>query len=262
MPKKASIMIIVLFLLFVSAIIILLISNYFFSILQMSSEVRKYYKSYRLANAWIEIEKYKLYNHYPWFEEKILSGSNTIKNNLECSSCYFQTIIRSKSLILGNENSLDATNCVDDIYLQLWPGQWVIIPLYWENIDSNIENSALSLGSVDTYNWNIEIYSSGFVSDTFLAAVIDKNLNKFVKQFNINNFSQLFEPTGIFDDEKYFVLVNQGAHTNYFCARFGEKIPSYFYKIYSYWKFIDRAVWLEFEYTKKIPEFFIYNVIY
>ncbi len=260
--KKWSVMIIVLFLLFVWALFVLLIYNYLFNFLTNFSEIRKYYKAYWLANAGIEIEKVKINKHLYWFEDRIISDSDTNKNNWNCKNCFFDTKLISRTMVYSNlDNIFDLNSCDDDTYFTLWTGNAIVFPLYWESVDWNNENNVENIASIEWYNNKITVYNSWGLNYEFLIWEIDKNLNKKVIKKSVNNWSIDYFVDNSFDTERFFALVNISNDKLGFCLEFQDRLPVWVYKIISNWKFMDRSVWLELKIYSKIPDFFVYNIV-
>lgn len=137
MNKKWNISIIVTFILALVSLLALLSANYTREIVNNAGTLKNYYKTYYLANAWIETSLVAINQYWFWFEEKI-SSWNKINENFDCNQidCYFTSNI--KSIVHFNEsndifiNNWDNDICNEDNAITLERWETYSIPLFYD----------------------------------------------------------------------------------------------------------------------------------
>lgn len=140
MKIKANILLITLFLLMMSSLSALLVTAYIRNLIKSSAVFYNYYKTYYVANAWLELALVKTNGQVRGygFEDEVKSSSKTVTDNFSWLNTYFTTSIKTSSLSLWEKNISDTvTTCNADNITQIWyelpPGWCVPIILLQDN---------------------------------------------------------------------------------------------------------------------------------
>lgn len=261
--KKANIIIITLFITIVVWLIGLIVTKYIFNLIVVSSENAKYYKSYYIAYAGIETELLKMAWHGIWFEDKILSWSNTIVKNFSGWKLYFSSKINSLSkYISADPNSLinNSINYCSNYknWVKLWTWEWFLIPLFYDKNTSeakltwlNYQLVSASLADINlNYSWDLVV---GFQQT---------NEDKKLKSLAGNDTKTLFDLFGSVTysvDSKPFISIWAKAPAA-FCISSNFPIVSYYSYIQSKGAYFDRVVYLKVIKKNKWANFTIYGI--
>jgi len=261
--KKANIVIITLFIIILTAIIGLITTKYVLNLLKVSSENFKYYKAYYIAYGWLELELLKTKNHWYWFEDKILSTSDTVKKNFTWKNYYFKANIYSLTKHITNtEKSLvnDSINCSNKknwVTLATWDG--LMTPLFY---DKNNQEATISGKNYDTlnianaklyYSWDIVLnYNEEASSD-------DLQVGKQVRKLgdgNLDIYSSIWNPS-LDVDKKPFIVVWWNTKSQICISNTSDLVSPYTYVV-SEWSFMDRKVSVKMVKYNKWAQFSIY----
>lgn len=275
---KWNILLIVMFILFVTSLVWLLIVKYIQNMIDYSTEFFKYYKAYYISNAWIELSLVKINNHWFWFEDKILSWSDTIsKNFINCWSknCKFSSQIRNLSHVISNDKkTVNINNCSLDSTFSLNKWQWVIVPLFW---DKNLWEWTLSwanyvnISPSDFSNITLNLYHSSNKYFTIWVADINNSSRNIVEknmswdpiglQLNSSEFNNFYDDSLM----SFLVIWNTENYTSLqkLCVNSPlSKLPSNYMVVESIWNFNEKFVSIEAVKLKAIPDYLIYNIIW
>jgi hypothetical protein len=270
MSKKWNVLIIVVFVMLLCSLSALLISNYMKNLITYSSEFNKYYKAYYLANSWIEISLTKIANHDFGFEDKISSWSDTINHNFDCwSKCFFETKISTRSkYVFDWDNNFIWQDCNDtNKYFQLWTGQWLIIPLFWDwnwNYENELSWNNANLNYFPNTEFNqVEINRNWNWLYSYWIFYFDNwEIKTEVNIWNSNsqNLSEFYNITTNW--KKYLVIVNIDENNKQkICIKSAdEKITGTKTLIQSNGRYLDRIVSLETLRINKLHDFIIYSI--
>lgn len=106
-----------------------LIVSYIQGMIVSTNTFHDYTQAYYIANAGLETTLAKQVAHGRWYEDHIMSGSNTVRSNLSCSPrCFFDSRLVSTANIVGRA---DATgSCTREQSLTLGRGESLIQLLF------------------------------------------------------------------------------------------------------------------------------------
>ncbi len=173
MKFKANILIITLFLLMMSSLSALLVSAYINNLIKLSASFHDYYKSYYVANAWLELALVKTNGKVRkyGFEDTVVSWSTTVTNNFSGS---FASLIRTSSTSLWDTNTSNPDN-TDTCSAETVTSMWYEIPPGWCVPIILLQDNSTIVPS--TYNGN-EWYVQS-ISDDQLKSVQDTGLSSY-----------------------------------------------------------------------------------
>lgn len=163
MKFKGNILLITLFLLMMSSLSALLVTAYIKNLIKLSSSFHNYYKSYYVANAWLELSLVKTNGSIRayWFEDAVNSGSTTVTSNFS-STMNFTTSIAVSSTSLGNKNTLnsDSLTCNGTNLASMWYeiAPWWCVPIILLRDDD-----------LDTYSgteWRFDVIGDNWLKPT------------------------------------------------------------------------------------------------
>ena len=258
--KKANIVIVTLFITIVVGLIGLIVTKYIFNLIKVSSENLKYYKSYYLAYAGIETELLKIAWHGIWFEDRILSWSDTIKKNFT-GSMYFESKIKSLSkYVSSNPNSLidDSINYCADYknWISLGTWEWFLMPLFY---DKNTSEAKLTWINYELVNASLADINLNY-SWALVAWFQQNNENKKLVNLAWNDSKTLFDLFGGISysvDTKPFISIWAKSPVS-FCINSNFPIVDYISYIQSKGSYFDRVVYLKVIKKHKWANFTIY----
>lgn len=270
MKKKWSILLLVLLIMLISSLLAMLITKFAKNMILNSNELTKYYNAYYLAYWWIELQLTKINNHQMWFEDEILSWSNTIKNNFICSKnnlCSFRSIVRARSnVLIPNQEKLDNNiwNCPTktDDYYSIWLWQGIIIPLYYDNsywewslswwLISKISKSNYLATNLNL-SWNSQYsYWIAVVWDSIDVPLVYKGF------WSISLKNTDYDP----NKQSFLVVANISDNQESICINNSEvRLPTSNVYIDSIWKYADKTVSLQAVKKVQLDDYLIYSLV-
>lgn len=180
-----------------SSLSALLVTAYIRNLIKLSASFHDYYKSYYIANAWLELSLVKTNGNVRGygFKDTVLSWSSTTSSNFSGSNRYFSARINTLSNYLGDVNTSDSTNTdtcnastVATMWYEIAPGGCVPVILIqdntgianvyrdnWEWLITAISNNQLKpVQSSNSYP-SITVYGTTWF--TSLVTRVDSDLN-------------------------------------------------------------------------------------
>jgi len=227
----------------------LLITKYVFNLVQISSENYKYYKAYYIADAGIELELWKLKNHWMWFQDIITRNSTTVVSNfswinynfsVETTALSHYISSNPKSLIEWNSYCSNKSN-----WIKLWTWEGLLIPLiydktFWETLYSgkNIQILPLSFSNIILhYSWDIVL---GYISNNFKKTY---NIWAWNNTFSLDTKFTFPYPSDIW--ETPFIVIWTTFVSSICLDNYDNKIVSPYSYISSKWNYMDGTVALK-----------------
>lgn len=132
-PKiSGNVSVTVIMIMIVSSFLGLLTMQYVQNLLKVNSSYYQYYRAYYLAKWAADLALLKVQNQPIGFQDSILSGSETVKNNVSCllGRCFFEYQILAISPILSDEILDFSQSCELSKKISLAPWESEIIPLF------------------------------------------------------------------------------------------------------------------------------------
>ncbi len=132
MKKSGNVSVTVIMIMIVSSFLGLLTMQYVQNLLKVNSSYYQYYRAYYLAKWAADLALLKIQTQPIWFQDSVLSGSETVKNNVDCISgrCFFEYQIFATQPILSDEILDFSQSCTTAKKISLQPWESEIIPLF------------------------------------------------------------------------------------------------------------------------------------
>lgn len=263
MNKKWNVIIVTLFITLIVWVIWLIITKYMINLLQISSENYKYYKSYYIAYAWIELALWKNKNHGMWFNDVVNTGSATISKNFSWLNYNFSVKdISEAKYITSNPKSLINTwtnYCADKknwILVKQW--EWVLLPLVYDKNTWEWPFSWLNYNSLDINFSETKLNRSGNGMFVSYQSTDDKIIKSLSMWWNNNSNLASFTFPSTSSSNKPFLIVWSKSWTWYFCISSSKEMVTPYVNIVSKWSFMDRSVVLNLVKYNKWANFTMY----
>jgi len=265
MFKKANIIVVTLFITLIVWLIGLLVTKYIYQLVRVSSENHKYYKAYYIAYAGIETELLKMKNHGLWFEDEILSGSESVTKNFTGLNCYFSSHIFSLSKNVTNNplrlifSNIACSKQENWISLKTWDA--ILLPWFydknnWEWKLSGTNYKWLNVGFSDItlhYKWDFVVSlqvknPENSIKKQVSSATTDSN--------GLDTILWVTSFNGSVTDEPYLVI---WALENWsFCISSNSKIVNIYSYVQSWGSYQNRKVLLNVAKKHKWANFTVY----
>ena len=262
--RKWNIIIITLFITIVVGLIGIVTTKYVVNLIKISSENHKYYKAYYNANAGLELELLKVKNHNFWFEDKVLSWSDTVKKNLVGYKKWnFQSSIHSQNKYITNnprEFFDDSINCNDEKnWIVLWTWQSYMFPLFYDKNRDEWVFSWENLKLIDISN--AELYFKW----TWILSITTNKREKLWKTTiwneNWTNIkTKLSNPTFDLDDRPFLNIWATNGSWKFCISNSSNKMNTQYIFIKSEWKYLNSTVQLKVIRTNKWASFGSYGI--
>jgi len=259
--KKGNIIVVTLFITLIIWLIWLLITKYVFNLVQISSENYKYYKAYYIADAGVELELWKMKNHWIWFQDFINSNSPTVSKNFSWLNYNFS----SKNISLSNYISSNPKSLIEfwnycnskDNWIKLWTWDALLTPLLYDKTNTEAIYSGKNLKILTWnfsdmtlyYSWNIVLW---YISNSI------KKISKLLWANQSITLSSKFHtyPTNI--DDSPFIVIWATSTSSICLANTYNKLVSPYSYIVSKWNYMNRTVILKVIKHHKWANFSIY----
>lgn len=255
----------------ISSLLAILITKYAKNMISNSNELTKYYSAYYLAYWWVELELTKIDNHQMWFEDEILSWSDTIKNNFICSKnnlCNFRVKVKARSnVLIPNQDNIDNSNgkCPSntDFFYPIWEWEGVIVPLYYDNSTWEWVLSWSNISKISKNNYyNINLNLSWNSQYSYWIAVVgDSNDVPLVYK---DSGSNSLTNTDYDPNKQWFLIVaNISQSKEYMCVNnIDVRLPTSNVYINSVWRYADKTVSLQAVKNVQLDDYLIYSIVW
>ena len=258
--KKANIIITTLFVTLIIGLIWLLVTKYIINLIKISAENHKYYKSYYIAYAWIELELLKLKNHGFWFEDIISGDSLTVKNNFTWINHYFSSKIYSLSKNITN-NPLSLISDIDcsqeENYILINTGDAILLPLFY---DKNTWEWKLTWTNYEALNVDLNNVSLKYSWDFVVSIQKDYESQNYKKRIGWN-WTIILSSVGISSIMQPWYYLIVGALEKWkFCIQSDNKLVNMYSYIQSWGSYMDRKVLLNVVKKNKWANFTVYGI--
>ncbi len=250
---KASILVVTLLILFAASIFALLSLSSIKFLIDNSSLTYQYLASKYITKGVSELELLKSKKYVFGIEDSIMSGSDTVKKNINLK--YFWAYREANSTVLGSGRA-----CI------WWGLSWVILPLFWrgeEWRELSIEGGEFStLDSID----DILIFATGNIVVALVPEDIEEMyLNPSKYKIVVNN-SSFGEPINLSSlnykaDEKNFLIVLVRSGEDKICLESFGKFPLPYQTIYAFSTVGRFKVGEKVTRELKLPGWLIYMII-
>lgn len=285
MKFKSNILIITLFLLMMSSLSALLVTAYINNLIKLSSSFHDYYKSYYIANAWLELALVKTNGKVRkyGFEDTVSSWSTTVTNNFSGS---FTSSIYASSTNLWDANTsnpLYSSECNAATVSTMWymiPPWWCVPIILLKDSDWITPSSPEWSLSAITDNDLTPVWSSHYPSISVFSTVwftalltavwsdlgfLDWRSTWFVAGQNNNVIHSMIADTTspyFTDGWKYILMIaNTSSNTWYYCLQSNVAIPTQYVTISAQWHYRNTILDLKWVRKAWLPADFCYTAI-
>lgn len=255
----------------ISSLLAILITKFAKNMILNSNELTKYYNAYYLAYWWVELELTKIQNHQMWFEDEILSWSDTIKNNFLCSKnnlCNFRVKVKARSnVLIPNQENLDNDigNCPSktDNYYSIWVWEGIIVPLYYDNSTWEWVLSWWNINQISKNNYySINLNLSWNSQYSYWIAVVGDSLD--VPLVYTDSGSTPLTNTDYDPTKQWFLVVANSSQTQEnICINNSDiRLPTSNVYIDSIWKYADKTVSLQAVKKVELDDYLVYSLVW
>lgn len=271
-----------------SSLSALLVTAYIRNLIKFSASFHDYYKSYYIANAWLELALVKTNGNVRWygFEDVVSSWSSTVTANFSGSNRYFFTTIKTTSWSLWDANTSNpwyATWCNAQTVSQMWyqiPPWWCVpIVLLQDKVGltaiwqiewsiTKISDNALTAVWWGLYP-NITIYSSSWFTSLLTKVNNDLSFADWWSTWftSTQNGNVILNTAWQWNNwldggGKYILMIaNTSSQTWYYCASSNVPIPTQYVTISAEGNYGNVTLNLKWVRKAWLPSDFCYTAI-